>query len=100
MGERYIRDVTGHCCEMMTYYADYQCTRGHDRFDCPDNLFDHRSSSNVYGLIVHDGGTSSVAIGYCPWCGTELTESRRFLSESLAEQDHDSSGMPGRTIEL
>ncbi|WP_211241186.1 DUF6980 family protein [Pseudonocardia spinosispora] len=89
--------MSGHCCDLMTYYADYQCHRGHGRFDCPDNLLDHRGASNVYGLIIHDGGGSSVAIGYCPWCGTELAESRRFLAETLSEE---SSGMPARTIEV
>ena len=30
-----------------------------------------------YGLIIHDGGRSSVRITHCPWCGTKLPESLR-----------------------
>jgi len=32
---------------------------------------------NEYGLVVHDGGTSSVEISFCPWCGTKLPKSER-----------------------
>ncbi|WP_443053651.1 DUF6980 family protein [Streptomyces sp. NBC_00285] len=30
-----------------------------------------------YGLIIHDGGTASVGIDFCPWCGRRLPESQR-----------------------
>ncbi|WP_423212808.1 DUF6980 family protein [Mycobacterium talmoniae] len=30
-----------------------------------------------YGLLIHDGGASSLAIAYCPWCGTKLPASER-----------------------
>ncbi|WP_425489475.1 DUF6980 family protein [Nonomuraea typhae] len=23
-------------------------------------------------MIVHDGGTATIAISYCPWCGQKL----------------------------
>jgi hypothetical protein len=85
-----------HCCDMMTDNVNRRCGQGHDVFECPDNLIEYRES-NVYGLIVHDGGTSSVAIGYCPWCGTELTDSKRFLDELLSE---DGPGTPARTIDV
>lgn len=32
-------------------------------------------ASKEYGLIVHDGGTSYVAIRFCPWCGVRLSYS-------------------------
>jgi hypothetical protein len=28
-------------------------------------------------LIAHDGGTSSITIDFCPWCGQRLPESQR-----------------------
>ncbi|MFJ3195502.1 DUF6980 family protein [Streptomyces griseoviridis] len=37
--------------------------------DCPDALTDFAPGSREHGLIVHDGGTPSVTIGCCPWCG-------------------------------
>ncbi|MBR6646577.1 MAG: hypothetical protein IKM61_00165 [Eubacteriaceae bacterium] len=39
------------------------------------------SKFNEYGLPVYDGengeATSYILIGYCPWCGAKLPESRR-----------------------
>jgi hypothetical protein len=26
----------------------------------------------LYGLIVHDGGSSTIQIYFCPWCGERL----------------------------
>lgn len=29
-----------------------------------------------YGIIIHDGGGSSIIIDYCSWCGIKLPESK------------------------
>ncbi|WP_390629399.1 DUF6980 family protein [Bacillus litorisediminis] len=29
-------------------------------------------TANDYSLIIHDGGSSSIGISFCPWCGTNL----------------------------
>ena len=36
-----------------------------------------RSVDFMYGLIIHDGGTSAVTIQFCPWCGSKLPASKR-----------------------
>lgn len=59
-----------HCCEMMEHFAEAECVLHPYRFDCPDALV-HRGHSN-YGIIIHDGGESWVAINFCPWCGVRL----------------------------
>lgn len=59
------------CCEMMEENANSACELHPDRFDCPDALIVRGRSG--YGLIIHDGGHSAVAIRYCPWCGTKLS---------------------------
>jgi len=41
---------------------------------CPDSLVGF--FGDEYGLRIHDGGSSYVVIGYCPWCGTRLPISR------------------------
>ena len=66
-----------HCCRRMTDAVRFVCDRHESRFDCPDALIDYDSRFNEYGLIVHDGGTSVVVIGFCPWCGSKLSESKR-----------------------
>ncbi|MFB9422507.1 DUF6980 family protein [Nonomuraea rubra] len=32
----------------------------------------HSAAYRSYGLPIHDGGSSSIAIRYCPWCGARL----------------------------
>lgn len=61
----------------MRSQIDYRCDKHPDPFDCPDNLVDYSPKFREYGLIVHDGGSSSVNIAFCPWCGTKLPDSAR-----------------------
>jgi len=61
------------CCEMMAADLERRCDIHDGRFDCPDMLVD-RDSKGRYGLIVHDGGRSVIAIAFCPWCGKPLFE--------------------------
>ncbi len=62
-----------HCCDDMRHDLDRVCDKHPSRFDCPDCLVHYSATKQRYGLIVHDGGSSSIAISYCPWCGTKLT---------------------------
>ena len=66
-----------HCCSEMEKSISAKCRDHKDEFDCPDNLITYSPKFDEYGLIVHDGGTSSISIYYCPWCGQKLPESRR-----------------------
>lgn len=47
----------------------------HGRYECA-NVVMHRygdaDNGFWFGIPVHDGGTSAIAIEYCPWCGTKL----------------------------
>jgi hypothetical protein len=63
----------------MTDAVQSACAEHPSRFDCPDAIVDYQARFDEYGLIVHDGGTSVVTIGYCPWCGARLPESKRDL---------------------
>jgi len=60
------------CCEMMAIQIAHRCNQHADIFDCPDALIVYESQSDEYGLIIHDGGSASITIHYCPWCGTAL----------------------------
>jgi hypothetical protein len=59
------------CCERMATELSRVCPEHSDRFACPDALV-HRFGDGRIGLIVHDGGKSSVLIAFCPWCGARL----------------------------
>ena len=56
------------CCEMMECFLNNnesnKIIQYSDRFD-------------EYGIVIHDGGNSSIIINYCPWCGKELPKSKR-----------------------
>ncbi len=70
-------DTRNHCCEMMSAQIAHRCEQHADIFDCPDVLIVYRSKFDEYGIIIHDGGSSSITIHYCPWCGTTLPDSKR-----------------------
>jgi hypothetical protein len=56
----------------MERQVNSSCSEHPDRFSCPDALMYFSASRGEYGIIVHDGGTSWVAIAFCPWCGAFL----------------------------
>jgi hypothetical protein len=62
------------CCDMMQGQVDTRCADHPDPFDCPDNLIFYSPQTHEFGLIVHDGGSSYIAIQHCPWCGAGLEE--------------------------
>ena len=66
-----------HCCDEMTRQVNHRCDTHPDPFDCPDSLVHYSARLDEYGLIVHDGGSSSVRVEYCPWCGAKLPGSKR-----------------------
>ncbi|WP_148210884.1 DUF6980 family protein [Methylibium petroleiphilum] len=66
--------MTQHCCESMQRQLESVCEEHSSRHECPDALIDYFPRLKEYGLIVHDGGSSSIAISFCPWCGTKLSE--------------------------
>ncbi|HEY8937015.1 MAG TPA: hypothetical protein VIM65_17430 [Cyclobacteriaceae bacterium] len=48
-------------------------------FDNVDALIIYIRKFNEYGLKILDGGTSSIKIDFCPWCGERLPESKRDM---------------------
>lgn len=61
-----------HCCEDMTYHASFKCDFHDNPFECPDKIIIFDKKDNEYGLIIHDGGSSSIGIIFWPWCGLRL----------------------------
>jgi hypothetical protein len=68
-----------HCCKTMMAQVNIVCEQHEDPFDCPDQLIDYNAKFDEYGLIIHDGGSSSMLISFCPWCGERLPLSKRDL---------------------
>ena len=61
-----------HCCEDMDYHANFECDLHASPFECPDKIIIFDEKDKDYGLIIHDGGTSSIEINFCPWCSKKL----------------------------
>lgn len=61
-----------HCCEDMDYHVNFKCDMHSDPFEYPDKIIFFNDKDNDYGLIIHDGGSSSISIKFCPWCGSKL----------------------------
>ena len=86
-----------HCCDDMTRAVSSSCDVHQDRFDCPDALVQYLPKFDEYGIIVHDGGTAVSGIRFCPWCGTQLPDSKRDRwFDELARRgiDADSEDIP------
>ncbi|MCA1197527.1 hypothetical protein K9B35_06085 [Sphingomonas sp. R647] len=66
--------MSAHCCEMMRENVENVCDQHADRHDCPDCPIDFWPQSGLYGIMIHDGGSSMITIAYCPWCGIKLPE--------------------------
>ena len=60
------------CCDRMSYDLEQTCRDHASRFDCPDALI--AKDKMGFGIIVHDGGTSTIEISFCPWCGADLRQ--------------------------
>jgi hypothetical protein len=65
------------CCDALRERVEQRCDEHPDPFDCPDKLVSFSPKFQEFGLIVHDGGSSSIGIDYCPWCGAGLPASAR-----------------------
>ena len=53
-----------HCCSSMTDQVNFVCEQHEDPFDCPDKLIFYSFKFDEYGLVVHDGGSSSIEISF------------------------------------
>ena len=65
------------CCEQLRAQVEYTCPHHPPDADCPDQLLALLTKFQEYGLVIHDGGGSRLAIHFCPWCGTKLPASQR-----------------------
>lgn len=60
------------CCEQLDAQLRWSCDVHDDPSDCPDVVIVR--TARGFGLPIHDGGSSSIEIDFCPWCGAKLTD--------------------------
>ena len=61
----------------MRNQVESNCDVHNSPFECADNLIYYSKISDEFGLIIHDGGNSFVEIKFCPFCGKELSNSKK-----------------------
>ena len=59
------------CCDQLAEAVRFDCPDHDDPSDCPDVVI-LRRPGGTWVLPVHDGGTSGIAISFCPFCGSAL----------------------------
>ncbi|TLZ53869.1 MAG: hypothetical protein E6K22_06700 [Gammaproteobacteria bacterium] len=64
------------CCKAMRRQLLWSCDTHAQASQCPDALIRYFPKADVFGMLVHDGGTSFIEIRFCPWCGSELASMR------------------------
>lgn len=70
------------CCDMMRTHLAHQCQQ-HGDGDCPDRII-QRTDTGI-GIPIHDGGSSFIAIRFCPWCGSAVEPGKELLDEASEE---------------
>ena len=60
------------CCDMMTSQLEWSCDIHATPEECPDCIVRFYRGSSLFGIPIHDGGSSFIAIRHCPWCGADL----------------------------
>ncbi|MCP2362708.1 hypothetical protein HD597_009728 [Nonomuraea thailandensis] len=58
----------------MATRLEHACDLHPEPFDCPDAVVTFLAEYRGYGLPIHDGGSSFIAIRHCPWCGARLPQ--------------------------
>lgn len=81
----------------MSYWANYVCDQHPNPFECPENLVVFDKTNRAYGLRVHDGGSSSISIRFCPWCGTDL-ERDNVASQLIEESNKATEMLVGKIV--
>ncbi|QCR24385.1 hypothetical protein [Pontibacter sp. SGAir0037] len=67
-------DYESYCCLMMAdnVYSSLD-DAGEIRYGDPSVII-NKWDEGLYGIPIHDGGSSMVLIHYCPWCGKKIAE--------------------------
>jgi len=68
---------------MMRANVENTCAQHQKRSDCPDCLISYSERWNAYGIMIHDGGSSSIGIQFCPWCGQHLPKTDEMDLDNL-----------------
>ncbi len=81
----------------MQHHAEEKCDEHPDRFECVDLLIHYSPKFDLYGIMIHDGGSAVIVIKYCPWCGAklrDLSEQYFDILDALGFEKYDDPRIP------
>lgn len=59
------------CCDDMQVHVTHRCNDPKCQGLCPETII-VRTRLGLYGIPIHDGGSSFIQMFFCPWCATNL----------------------------
>ena len=68
-------DVDRYPCVHVAYHSLPWCDEHVEARECPEVAIIYTPEHEEFGIHLYDGTT--LAIGYCPWCGVKLPRSKR-----------------------
>lgn len=78
------------CCAAMARWSQPCAQHTDDPIECPDRIIHQTRKAKLTGIRIFDGGSSFVAIAFCPWCSTALPASD-LAGQRMIEVSMDNS---------
>jgi hypothetical protein len=69
---KYRKENKSFCCEKMADKVEESLNQNGETKHEDVDIVMNRTREGVYGIPIHDGGTSFIEINNCPWCGARL----------------------------
>jgi hypothetical protein len=69
---KYRKENKSSCCEKMADKVEESFNQNGETKHEDVDIVMNRSRDGVYGIPIHDDGTSFIEINNCPWCGARL----------------------------
>lgn len=76
---------------MDTIQPPHYCIDMKQALESEDAILRYNDAYREYGIVIHDGGSSHLTIGFCPFCGAELPPSFRDEWFAVLERRGESS---------
>jgi hypothetical protein len=70
-------DIPSQCCtdmqfQLIEYYLERKQLDVDPDYINYDSVVVYNTGHRVYGIPIHDGGSSFITINFCPWCGQRI----------------------------
>lgn len=60
------------CIDMAFHLIEDKISKDKEQINY-DSIITHTPKRKMFGIPIHDGGSSFIKINYCPWCSQKLS---------------------------